>query len=160
MPLQDLPSKCPCGDQFNVTHALECRKGGLIHKCHDKIRDLLTGCLSRVCKDVEAEPHLIQVTSERFPLRSANTKDESRPDIKANGFWQEGRTAFFDVRVTHVNAESQRNKKTSEIFRRHEEAKKREYMQRVLDVEHGSFTPLVFGTNGGMGKECGILSTH
>ena len=27
-------------------------------------------------------------------------------------------------------------------------------MQRVLDIEHGSFTPLVFGTNGGMGKEC------
>ena len=27
-------------------------------------------------------------------------------------------------------------------------------MQRVLDVEQGSFTPLVFGTNGGMGDEC------
>ena len=27
-------------------------------------------------------------------------------------------------------------------------------MKRVLDVEQGSFTPLVFGTNGGMGDEC------
>ena len=27
-------------------------------------------------------------------------------------------------------------------------------MQRILDVEQGSFTPLVFGTNGGMGDEC------
>ena len=34
------------------------------------------------------------------------------------------------------------------------EAKKREYLERVLEIEHGSFTPLVFGTNGGMGKEC------
>ena len=28
------------------------------------------------------------------------------------------------------------------------------YQQRVLDVEMGSFTPLVFGTNGGMGADC------
>ena len=27
-------------------------------------------------------------------------------------------------------------------------------MQRVLEVEQGAFTPLVFGTNGGMGEEC------
>ena len=27
-------------------------------------------------------------------------------------------------------------------------------MQRILDVEHASFTPLIFGTNGGMGSEC------
>ena len=33
-------------------------------------------------------------------------------------------------------------------------AKKREYLQRVLDVENGVFTPLVFGTNGGLGEEC------
>ena len=28
------------------------------------------------------------------------------------------------------------------------------YQQRVLDVEMGSFTPLVFGTNSGMGADC------
>ena len=39
-------------------------------------------------------------------------------------------------------------------------AKRREYLQRVLDVENGSFTPLVFGTNGGLGEECAsFLST-
>jgi hypothetical protein len=36
----------------------------------------------------------------------------------------------------------------------HENEKKRKYQQRVLDVEMGSFTPLVFVTNGGMGIEC------
>ena len=30
---------------------------------------------------------------------------------------------------------------------------KREYNKRVLEVEHGSFTPLVFSCYGGMGKE-------
>ena len=36
----------------------------------------------------------------------------------------------------------------------HENDKKRLYSRRVLDAEHGSFTPLVFTTTGGMGKEC------
>ena len=31
--------------------------------------------------------------------------------------------------------------------------KKRKYNHRVLDVEVGTFTPLVFGTNGGMGLD-------
>ena len=33
-------------------------------------------------------------------------------------------------------------------------SKRREYLQRVLEVENGAFTPLVFGTNGGLGEEC------
>ena len=36
----------------------------------------------------------------------------------------------------------------------HENDKKRLYSRRVLDVEHGLFTLLVFTTTGGMGKEC------
>ena len=39
-----------------------------------------------------------------------------------------------------------------QIYRIHEN--KRLYSRRVLDVEHGLFTPLVFTTTGGMGKEC------
>ena len=27
----------------------------------------------------------------------------------------------------------------------------------MTDIEHGHFTPLVFGTNGGMGKECQVF---
>ena len=61
---------------------------------------------------------------------------------------------FFDVRVTHVNSKCNQGKETSTIFKEQEEEKKRKYQQRVLDVEMGSFTPLVFGTNGGMGADC------
>ena len=41
----------------------------------------------------------------------------------------------------------------STIFKEQEE-KKRKYQQRLLDVEMRSFTPLDFGTNGGMGADC------
>ena len=55
--------------------------------------------------------------------------------------------------VTHVNSKCNQGKETSTIFKEQEEEKKRKYQQRVLDVEMGSFTPLVFGTNGGMGAD-------
>ena len=32
--------------------------------------------------------------------------------------------------------------------------KKRQYSSRLLDIEHGTFAPLIFTTTGGMGKEC------
>ena len=121
---------------------------------------MFTNLLGRVCKDVEAEPRLLPVTQETFNFKSANRGDESRLDIKAGGFWQRSQTAFFDIRVTHVNSSSQAGKATSTIFRAHEMEKKREYLQRVLDIEHGAFTPLVFGTNGGMGQECKIFIKH
>ena len=53
-----------------------------------------------------------------------------------------------------MNALSNKDFTTHSIFKRQETDKKREYNQRVLEVEHGTFTPLVIGTNGGMGIEC------
>lgn len=152
--LRNLPTHCPCGESFNVQHALNCKKGGFIAQRHDNLRDLFTCLLSKVCKDVEAEPHLLPLTGETLTNRTGNTSDEARLDVKAGGFWQRSQTAFFDIRVTHVNSSSQAQKSTQKIFKSHEDSKKREYLERVLNIEHGVFTPLVFGTNGGMGREC------
>ena len=157
--LDNLPSTCPCGQRFDVRHALTCKKGGFIHERHDNIKNTLTVLMSKVCNDVEEEPHLIPVTNEVMYNRTANTQNDARLDIKANSFWQKGQTAFFDIRVTHVNSQSQKHMSTEKIFRVHEQAKKREYMQRVLEIENGSFTPLVFGTNGGLGEECASFLT-
>ena len=42
-----------------------------------------------------------------------------------------------------------------QICRIHENEKKRMYnMQRVADIEQGTFTPLIFTMTGGMGEEC------
>ena len=160
LPLSDLPSHCTCGAIFTINHALSCKKGGFIAQRHDGIRNLLTGLLNKVCKNVEAEPHLLPLDGETFDLKSTTTNPEARLDIKAGSFWSRGVTAFFDVRVTHVNSSSNQNKTTDTIFREHEMEKKRKYQQRILEVEMGSFTPLVFGTNGGMGKECQLFLKH
>ena len=135
-------------------HALSCKKGGFVSERHDNIKNILTKLFTKVCRDVKSEPQLIPINGESFDLRSANMTNEARLDIKGKGFWQRGQTAFFDVRIIHINAVNQVGQSTKKIFRSHEMAKKREYLQRVLDIENGVFTPLVFGTNEGLGEEC------
>ncbi|KXJ16293.1 hypothetical protein AC249_AIPGENE28269 [Exaiptasia diaphana] len=154
MTLSDLPSHCVCGERFSVGHALSCKRGGFVAQRHDGIRNLFATLTNKVCKNVEIEPHLQPLDNERFQQRSTVTSSDARLDFKAGSFWSRGVTAFFDVRVTHVNSESNQGKPTSTIFKAQEEEKKRKYQQRILDIEMGSFTPLVLGTNGGMGKEC------
>ena len=89
--------------------------------------------------------------------RSANRHDDARADIRATGFWGRQQCAFFDVRVFHPNAQSYRHSSIPSLYRRHEQTKKREYGDRIREVENGSFTPLVFATTGGMGREATLF---
>ena len=127
---------------------------------HDGVRNLLTLLIGKVYTNVEVEPQLQPLDNERFNFRSAVTSLEASLDVKAGGFWSPGVTAFFDVRVTHVNSKSNQGKATSTIFKEQEEEKKWTYQQRMLDYKMGSFTPLVFGTNGGMGADCNCFLKH
>ena len=149
-----LPSRCPCGNPFNPSHAMDCKKGGFVHTRHDNLRNLEAALLSEVCKDVIIEQHLQPITGEEFDLRSANTDDEAQLDVKARGFHRQGQSALYDVRVAHLNASSNKSKSTESILLRQENEKKRVYNRRVIEIEQGVFTLLVFGTNGAMGKEC------
>ena len=42
-------------------------------------------------------------------------------------------------------------------YRRHEQEKKRAYDQRIREVEHGCFSPLVFSATGGMGPTAKVV---
>ena len=135
MPLSDLPSKCVCGEKYTVCHALSCKKGGFVAQRHDGVRNLLTSLIGKVCTNVEVEPQLQPLDNERFNLRCTVTSPGARLDLKAGGFWSRGVSAFFDVRVTHVNSKSNQGKATSTIFKEQEKEKKRKYQQRVLDYK-------------------------
>jgi len=64
---------------------------------------------------------------------------------------------FFDVRVFNSLAPSNRSTTLSAVYRKHEQEKSRAYEERVREVEHGCFTPLVFSTSGGMGQAATIV---
>ena len=56
--------------------------------------------------------------------------------------------------MTHTNALLNRGKTLDQIYRQNENEKKNAYNDRIINVEKGSFTPLVFSTSGGMAPEC------
>ena len=154
--MKRLPLNCACRkSKFDADHALQCTTGGFIHKRHDKVRDAFAKLLNDVAYDVRVEPPLQPLTGESLH-RSANKQDEARLDIAARGFWQDDAMAFFDVRVfspfakTYINA---KNDKLDAAFNQNEKEKKNSYNQRVIEVEHGSFTPIVLSAYGGFGRE-------
>ena len=53
----------------------------------------------------------------------------------------------------HPNAPSYIGKDLATVYKQHESAKKRTYNERIIQIEKGSFTPIVFSTFGGMGIE-------
>ena len=150
---EDIPSTCACGEAFTVDHSMICKLGGFITQRHKELRDLEAEFLSMVCSDVEIEPVLEDISGEHLN-RGSNKAQDARSDIHARGFWERHRSAFFDVWVCHPNAVSCRDLEPQLIYRIHENEKKRLYSKRVLHIEHGTFTFLVFTTTGGMGKEC------
>ena len=106
------------------------------------------------------EPPLQSLSGELLNPHSANREDGARLDIRARGFWNGAQDAFFDIRVFHPNASSYRSMSLQGAFRRHEQAKKREYGERVHEVEHGVFTPLVLSTTGSLGCEATTFYKH
>ena len=160
LPLSRLPSRCACGANFSVDHAFTCKTGGFVTIRHNEVRDFTAEILKEVCQDVEVEPLLTPLTGEQFQYRSANTDDSARLDVSARGVWTRGSRAFLDVRVFNPLAPSYRNQTLAAAHKANENAKKRAYRERIQQVEHGSFTPLVFTCFGGMSVECLKFYNH
>ena len=130
-----------------------CKRGGFVIQRYNELRDLEAELLSTVSKDVKVEPVLQQVTGETLN-RGAVRAPDARLDIRARGFWERQRSAFFDVRVCHPNADSYREQNPEQIYKQHENEKKRQYGSRIMEVEQGTFTPLILSTTGVMGAKC------
>ena len=121
-------------------------------RIHDSIRNFEAHLLKQVCNDVQIEPPLQPVGNVVFN-RSANVRDDARLDVRAKGFWRDGQNAFFDVRVTNADNNSQRNKPLKTVLRSHEQEKKRQYNSRVMEIEQGTFTPIVLTVKGVLAPE-------
>ena len=104
---------------------------------HNNIGDFEANLLHKVYNDVETEPSLKPLNGEHI---NGLTGNESRSDISARGVWRNGQNAFFDIRITNPNSNSQIHQPIENILKRHETEKKRQYNSRVMNIEHGTFT--------------------
>ena len=114
------------------------------------MRNFEANLLRKVCTDTETEPDLQNLSNE---IVASLSGDGCRPDIRARGFWRHGQNAYFDVKITNVNSETYKTMPIKKVFQLHEREKRSKYNIRVLNVEHGSFTPLIYSIGGGIGHE-------
>ena len=103
--------------------------------------------LSEVCRNVERAPLLLPLTGKNIVPLSVHRREDAGADIdiyiyiRATGFWGSWcqQCAFL---IFHPNAQSYRHSSIPSLYRRHEQTKKREYGDRIREVENGTFTPL------------------
>ena len=130
-----MPATCPFDQKYDTTHALNYKKGGFVTIRHNNVRDYEANLLAKIHTDVETEGEIV----------NGIPGDNARPDIRGRCVWRDGQNEFFDVWITNTNSASKHNVKTEEVLLRHEEKKeKREYNRWIMNIEHGTFTSLVF----------------
>ena len=152
----DLDGKCGCGQDNNSDHALICKVGGFDIWRHDHLRDTMADILRYAgLKPVNTEQLLLSCEGFDGFHATANTADDARMDIVCRGLWSDMEAAYLDVRVFHPNAPSYVKEPIANLHKRHQNQKKLAYMRRVIRVEQGTFTPLVFATSGGFAPEVG-----
>ena len=137
----DLPSRSACGASFSIDHSQICMVGEFLHARLDQVRDLLATHMKEAFKAMEVEPTLTPLTGEILQPRTAITTEDAKADIRVNGFWMRQKSAFFDIRVFYPQALSYRDQSQNPLSAAFEAEKKRKYVNRIVLVERGSFTP-------------------
>ena len=106
------------------------------------------------CWDITHEPKLIPLQNEEMVDHVTGTHaDRAGPDISSRGLFSSHEKTFYDVRVFHPNAPSYQHQPLESLYKMHEKEKMRKYNSRILVVEKGSFTPLVYSTIGGWARQ-------
>jgi len=144
------PAYCDgCGAVFNLTHALDCKKGGLVTLRHNEIRDALGDLSALVWSNVRKEPIIREANDvENAPALIA--------DLGVRGVWQPQCDALFDICVVDTDAPSYLSRTIPSILKNAEGQKKQKY-HAACDIRRASFTPIVVTTDGIFGMEAKIF---
>ena len=149
--IPETPTYCGCGDRNSFDHIFICKKGGYVTMRHNALRDVEANLMQKVCTDVKIEPMLMPTEAEQA---TSTTADRARLDVSGRGIWSQYEETYADIMVTHPTAPSHAGKKMSQLYRECQQYKKRKYLDRIINIEKGTLTPLVFSTTGGMAPEC------
>ena len=128
-----------------------CRHGGLTFIQYNELWDLTANWLQPVCHDVSVEPSLLPLNGELLPVTVVIVqKLTSMQGASGAGDKVHCLTLGLFIPMHQVII-------SASLFRRHKLEKKCEYGDCTHVVDGESFTPLVFSTFGGLGKEATIF---
>ena len=131
--LSGLCDGCSC--PFDVNHALNCKKGGLVGARHNESRDLNIDMLKMT--------GLSQVIREPVVKESdSDGKGGLRLDWGVRGFWEFQREALFDIRIINADAPSYSTSTTQSLFDNARIEKKNKY-GLVVEDRRACFTPIL-----------------
>ena len=103
------------------------------------IRDLEAEIMKELCSDIRIEPELMPLDNNL--MRNGNNAENARLDVSGI-IWS-----------LHPNAPSYVDKSIDQVYIAHEKEKKRAYNEQVIQMEKGTFTPIVILMSGGVGNK-------
>ena len=162
LPIADLPESCECKNAplFTADHSQVCQKGGWVIRRHNDVRDLLARMIGVMAKtQIEPQLHPLE-PNDSFHYRSANVQPDARSDILVEGLFGALQPTYIDVRIVHRQSATNQPLQLDRVLSTAEDAKKREYAERIQRVEGGSFVPFVATSTGILGKEAHALFQH
>ena len=108
---------------------------------HNHIQNRTANLLTEFCKDVRVGPKLQPLSSEIFPEKTVNRSDNN---ASARGLWWRGQE--------NPAANQNINKEFCNAYEVNKKENKKLYNECILQVEHGTFTPLVMSATGIIGR--------
>jgi hypothetical protein len=110
---------------------------------------------------IHPNSHKLEKSDQKLPENpvqhcKSKSNDEDRGDLLIRGLWQNGTDCIIDVRVTDINAKSQRHFPPDKVLLKHERKRKSKHLNACLDQRQHS-TPFVLSTDGQLGIEAKVL---
>ena len=143
----DIPTYCErCQSKFSISHALDCKKGGLITARHNELRDgvadladkaftsshmcdyslIYSGCAVRRTKAMPAR------TNGKSDHPAAPEVMEQKGDLLIRDLWQQGTNNGHDMRVVNTDALTYYMKEPEKCLHEAEKRKKNMYLEACL----------------------------
>jgi len=145
-----IPASCDgCGEDFNLTHALDCHKGDLVTQCHNEVRNALGDLATFGYSEVVREPIVRDGNVIFLALIT---------DLGVRRVWIPQAEALFDVRLVDTDA-AYVNRSVSAVLTPAEEEKNHKYLS-AAELCHASFTSFVVSVDGTLGHKALMLLQH
>ena len=117
----------------------------------NKLRELQVHCSKKFATMLTMLPSNQFYNQLQIIITTANTNDGDRSDISARSFRITGQKVIFDFRAFDPNISRYQSRSLEQCFAVNEREKKRRYNRKILEVEHVSFTLLIFTMHVAMG---------